>query len=190
MEMSYQTQSISIEKPAAPQEIASESYGTGSPLRQVMMLFPLIMILAAFVHGDLRSFQVVSRSMCPTLQIGDCVVMSRDTDLRHLRGRVIAFLQPDESDALTKRVVAIEGDEVAVRSGRLYVNGQCEPVPRDRLAGVPDRTWRIHQDEAFVLGDNRNNSYDSIDYGPIPKSEIMGVLSLRYWPPNRAGVIQ
>ncbi len=57
--------------------------------------------------------------------------------------------------------------------------------PRPRYAGA----WRVQADELFVLGDNRNNSSDSQNWGPLPIAEVIGKAVLVYWPLPDVGVI-
>lgn len=155
------------------------------------ILLPVSIVYANFIRGEYRSFYVVSLSMYPTFDIGDCVIMERESKNFELRGKVIAFVSPENADEiLTKRVVAASGDTVALRKGKLLVNGHAETPPHAPIAFVADRNWSVGPNEVFVLGDNRNNSYDSIDYGPVPRSKILGVLVYRYWPFNRLGKVQ
>lgn len=156
----------------------------------LVILLPVAVVYANFLRGEYRSFYVVSLSMYPTFDIGDCVLMERQSQRTELRGRVIAFVSPeDPQEILTKRVVADEGDVVSLRKGKLLVNGRPEDSSRPMVAFVADRSWRVGPNQVFVLGDNRNNSYDSIDYGPVPRSKILGVLVFRYWPMQRAGKV-
>ncbi len=93
---------------------------------------------------------------------------------------------------LIKRVVGVPGDRIAVRGGTLYVNG--EPQRELYLSkGFPDRSSsvpkRVPEDHVFVMGDNRANSRDSRFFGPVPEENIEGEAFLRFWPPNRIGVL-
>ncbi len=71
----------------------------------------------------------------------------------------------------------------------MYIDGQILDEPY--LAATPryDGEWIIGPDELFVLGDNRNNSSDSQNWGPLPIEEIIGKAVLVYWPPSEAGII-
>jgi signal peptidase I len=99
--------------------------------------------------------------------------------------------QPARQD-LIKRVVGLPGDEISVRKGRLLVNGepQREPFVNRKL---PDRSFyaptTVPKDHVFVMGDNRANSQDSRVFGPVPKENIEGEAFLRFWPPDRIGLL-
>jgi signal peptidase I len=101
---------------------------------------------------------------------------------------LFGFPTGDEQDFI-KRVVAVEGDEVEGRSGEIYVNGERvdEPYlqPGDGTAEFPEIT--IPQDMLFVMGDNRNNSDDSRNFGPIPEDSVVGHAFVLIWPPADFG---
>ena len=97
--------------------------------------------------------------------------------------------KPD-GEAVIKRVVAVAGDEVAVREGRLYVNGQVQDEPFTNEP--PDyelNPMRVPEGCVFVLGDNRNHSFDSHYWGFLPTKNIIGHAVFTYWPPNRIGSV-
>ncbi len=85
-----------------------------------------------------------------------------------------------------KRVVAVGGDTVEGRGGRVYVNG--EPVEEPYLAEgtetSPFAAVKVPKDMIFVMGDNRGNSDDSRAFGPIKVDEVVGHAFLLLWPPS------
>jgi len=156
-----------------------------------LLVVLLVYIWASFLRGDLRSFKVISSSMEPTLRIGDYVLTRRVHSGEQLRGRIVAFEDSQNpGEILTKRVVAVEGDAVELLDGILYINGRAEDSIFPRILRVLNRSWRVGVAEIFVVGDNRNNSVDSIDYGPIPVSQLVGVVFFRYWPLNAVGFVK
>ena len=91
-------------------------------------------------------------------------------------------------EVFIKRVVAVAGDVVQVKRGELYVNGvsrgkelKLEPI---RYNYGP---FTVPEDNLFVMGDNRNNSFDSHAWGPLPKERVIGRAAFKYWPPNKIG---
>ncbi len=156
-----------------------------------LVLLALLIIWTLFITGVLQNFKVVSGSMEPTLQIGDRVFMKKEKEFGDLTGRIIVFKDPGgNGEALTKRVVAGASSRVRLRSGMVYLDGAKEPLVGDVIEKVRDRRWDLQADELFVLGDNRNNSMDSIDFGPIKRGSLIGVLTYRYWPLGRSGHLE
>ena len=97
--------------------------------------------------------------------------------------------KPD-GEAVIKRVVGVAGDTVAVKDGRLYLNGQLQDEPSTHeLAEYPLDPLTVPAGTVFVLGDNRNHSFDSHYWGFLPIKNILGTATLRYWPPNKVGPV-
>jgi len=166
----------------------------------VLEFLIILVVSFVFVFGFVRpfvveAFWIPSASMVPTLKYGDRVLVNkfiyRFTEPE--RGDVIVFksVQGDDQD-LIKRVVGVPGDEITVRGGRLFVNGepQREPYVNKKF---PDRSFyaptTVPKDHVFAMGDNRANSQDSRVFGPVPKENIEGEAFLRFWPPGRIGLL-
>jgi len=91
-----------------------------------------------------------------------------------------------------KRVVGLPGDRLSVKEGRAYINGkrQDEPFIRpDATCGICNLPTEITipPDHFFMMGDNRGESADSREWGPVPKDWIIGGAFFSYWPPKRFG---
>jgi signal peptidase I len=92
-------------------------------------------------------------------------------------------LEPEK--ALVKRVIAAEGDQVRIVAGRVFRNGL---EVDDKFVAQQYRSYDdwgpqvIPQGFYFVMGDHRNNSYDSRQWGFVPKRYITGKVQLRWWP--------
>lgn len=157
----------------------------------IVVALVLITALLEIALGNVRAFQVVSRSMEPTLMVGDCVLSVRHmVHNKDLGGAVVAF-EPDEpGDAMVKRVVAGEGQVVEVRDRRLYVEGSLDRYADMAFERVLYGRWNVDEGCLFVVGDNRNNSFDSIDHGPIEREQLLGVVAFRYWPLGRIGLVE
>ncbi|MCJ7666339.1 MAG: signal peptidase I [Actinobacteria bacterium] len=158
----------------------------------------LIAIISAVVLAVLirtfifEPFIVPSPSMEPTLMVGDKVIINKlSYNFKAIeRGDIIAFHSTVEEDKdLVKRAIAIEGDEVSITSeGEIFING--EKLTEDYLPGDQDikylnQTIAVGRDEVFVMGDNRNNSFDSRFFGNIGEDKIFGEFVIIYWPPVR-----
>jgi signal peptidase I len=94
-----------------------------------------------------------------------------------------------------KRVVGIGGDTVDIHGGHVYVNGTelIEPyLFENQTTELPDgssKKWRLAGDQLFVMGDHRQDSRDSREFGPIAKSSVIGRAWLRYWPLSEFGLV-
>jgi signal peptidase I len=170
--------------------------GGGGVLEFLIILVVSFVLVFGFVRPFVvEAFWIPSASMVPTLKYGDRVLVNKfiyrftEPD----RGDVIVFksVQGDDQD-LIKRVVGVPGDEITVRGGRLFVNGepQREPYVNKKF---PDRSFyaptTVPKDHVFAMGDNRANSQDSRVFGPVPKENIEGEAFLRFWPPGRIGLL-
>ena len=161
----------------------------------------LLFVLAALflVFGVARPFvaepfAITTGSMDPTLKVGDSALATkfayRLTEPE--RGDVVLFEAPEDGAPTIKRVVGISGDTVAVRDGVLFVNG--EKTREDYVDyGLTDATFfgptDVPEGHVYVMGDNRSNSLDSRSYGPVPETDLLGEISLRIWPLERAGTL-
>ncbi len=160
----------------------------------------ILLVSFALVFGFVRpfvveAFWIPSGSMIPTLQINDRVLVNkfiyRFTEPEP--GDVVVFRSVDDRDTdLIKRVVAVAGDRVAVRTGRLYIDGELQREPFTNK-NFPDRSFSapitVPKGHVFVMGDNRANSSDSRVFGPLPKENIEGEAFLRFWPLDRIGLL-
>jgi signal peptidase I len=169
---------------------------SGGALEYLVILLVSFALVFGFVRPFvMEAFWIPSGSMIPTLEIGDRVLVNkfiyRFTDPS--RGDIIVFESVDNSNEdLIKRVVGLPGDKIAVRGGKLFVNGepQREPYTNKKL---PDRSFfarnKVPKNHVFVMGDNRGNSADSRVFGPLPEKNIEGEAFLRFWPPDRIGLL-
>ncbi len=114
------------------------------------------------------------------------------------RGEVIIFKAPKNPDIdYIKRIIGLPGETVKVDNGYVWVNAKklVEDYIHDQTTILGSGFISEGQDavvpvnEYFVMGDNRPHSSDSREFGPIPKSSIIGRALIRYWPPPNLGMI-
>src|SRR6185369_12051978 len=161
----------------------------------------LALVIRTFV---VQAFKIPSGSMLPTLQIGDHILVNKFIygprlevpltqwslgqlpGLREPRaGDVVVFIYPKERDKdFIKRIVAVAGQTVEARGNTLVIDGkQVEDAhahyeKRDHVDFGP---YTVPAGHVFVLGDNRDESYDSRFWGPVPIQDIKGLAMVIYW---------
>jgi signal peptidase I len=143
-----------------------------------------------------QAFRVQGTSMLPLLQDSERIIVNKFVYRFHPieRGDVVVFWYPrDPSVSFIKRVIGLPGDTVELRNGSLYVNGRLtienylKPQFRDDESRPPVQVSKGHY---YVLGDHRNSSNDSRNWGEVPEKYIYGKAFLRFWPLGKAGLIQ
>jgi signal peptidase I len=187
-----------------------------NPWVETIKTIGLSVVLAFGIRSFVAEARYIpSGSMLPTLQIDDRLIIDKLTYRFRdpVRGDIVVFnptaqLEKENyKDAFIKRVIGVPGDRVEVKGGKVYINGKV--LPEKYLDEPPAKDWstadRYASDEMYkvswpadgrvppgqylVLGDNRNNSYDSHYWGFVPKDKIVGKATVRFWPINRAGGI-
>ena len=159
----------------------------------------LTLIIRTFV---IQAFKIPSGSMIPTLQIGDKLFVNKFIYRFHSpeRGDIIVFKYPkDPKKDFIKRLVAVGGETVEIRDGKIYVDDKVLDDPEtfgkfyyfnhDPYGG-PGEKITVPLDNCFVLGDNSANSQDSRFWGFVPRKSILGKALVRWWPLNRMGKIR
>jgi len=110
---------------------------------------------------------------------------------------VIVFKAPQNEDYdYIKRIIGLPGDKIMIKGEKVYVNGSLIDESAYLDDGVTTQPGNYAREEEtitvplgsyFVMGDNRDNSSDSRDWGPVPKENIVGKAWVRYWPINKIG---
>lgn len=166
--------------------------------RIIIDVFQVLVFSFVFSWG-LRATVVEARvvptpSMLPTIQLQDRLVVEKISykfsDVK--RGDVVVFRPPSNVDESgidwVKRVIGLPGDKVEIKDGKVFINEKelNEPYELEK----PNYTFGpivVPDGSFFVLGDNRNNSYDSHEWGVLSDQNIVGKVLIRYWPLNRFG---
>jgi len=183
----------------------------GKKVKEYAEAIIIAILIALFIRTFVvQAFKIPSGSMKPTLQIGDHILVNkfiygvkvpfvRSTLIpisEPKRGDIIVFIYPqDRTKDFIKRVVAIGGDRVEIRNKEIYVNDvlsedthgvYVDPVvmpgamqPRDNMGPV-----EVPKGTVFVMGDNRDQSYDSRFWGFVDLKDVMGEAFMIYWSWN------
>ncbi len=151
----------------------------------------LTVVIYGFGVRRVRFFLVPSNSMEPALRRYDYIVTMREKNYR--RGDIVVFVDPREPESyLVKRIVGMPGDHLAVFGGALFINDRYASEPYVKEETHADlASFQVPEGEVFVLGDNRNESEDSISWGHgIALDAIVGRVRYIYNPLSRMGVVR
>ena len=153
----------------------------------LLVLAGLLLLSRAFLQVSV----VKGNSMQPTIHDGDRLVVERVSPRIgeiHRFDVVILGNPRNPREDFVKRVVALPGETVALRKGRLVVNGKILPEFFEKVGEIDDTpAWRVPENCYFVLGDNRPVSMDSREFGFVPKRLIRGRVVLCLWPLSHLG---
>jgi signal peptidase I len=186
----------SITEPAPASVEGQPSPGGGKRfyelLREIGETFLIAGMLFLAVNLFTARIRVEGGSMEPSLHDGEFVVINRLAYRWNdpQRGEIIVFRFPlDPERRFIKRIIGLPGDTVSVSEGQVLVNNL--PVQEPYVSAPPryDGTWTVEDGHVFVLGDNRNNSSDSQNWGSLRTDEIIGKAIIVYWPLGDLGVI-
>jgi signal peptidase I len=160
-------------------------------------------VTAAILAFGIRTFvaearYIPSSSMEPTLLINDRLIIEKISYHLHdpKRGDIVVFnptkalQERNFKDAFIKRVIGLPGDTIQVKNGIVYVNGGA--LSENYIAQKPEYNYgpvTVPLGQYLVLGDNRNNSYDSHYWGFVPKDKFVGRAFVRFWPFDRLGML-
>jgi signal peptidase I len=191
----------------------------GSFLKELPVLLLIAFVLAFLLRTFvLQVFYIPSSSMEPTLQIDDRMVVEKLTYLTRepRRGEIVVFegetfvdpysdqttvarvvrgvgqflgVVPASARDFVKRVIGVEGDEVVIEGGQVYVNGEQLDEPYVQFDDGSDYgPITVPEGHLFFLGDNRPNSSDSRrSLGFVPGSHVVGRAAVIIWPPDHVG---
>ena len=186
-------------------------------IREIIETIILSLLLFIGIQFAVQTYQVEGASMYPTLAQGQYLLVNK-VIYRHLsvgetvdisahkggesqgsrifpfqppqHGEVVVFNAPDDPTRdFVKRVMGVPGDTVEIRNGRTYVNGKRLQEDYAELDDFDEmEEFIVPANSYFVMGDNRRQSNDSRDWGPVPLEHIVGRAWVRYWPPHEIRV--
>jgi len=179
-----------------------------SAFREYAEAAAIAVILALFIRTfAVQAFKIPSGSMEPTLLVGDHILVNKfiyGIKLPYWRNTIVPIRQPQRDDVVVfiypvepgkdfiKRVIGLPGDRVEMVGGKILINGQAhddkfgyysdagkpgEPHTRQNRFGPVV----VPENQLFVMGDNRNHSYDSRFWGFVPLSSVKGKAFIIYW---------
>jgi len=177
---------------AAGDQLEKRKRAASGWLRDVVISLAVSAFFIIFLYQPVK---VEGTSMMPTLEDQERVFINKFVyKLEPIeRGDVIVFRYPrDPAKSYIKRVIAVAGDHVRIEAGVVFVNGHRIPeayLPRmyEDVRSYPDTVVPTHC--YFVLGDHRNLSNDSRDFGPVDESFIYGKAVFGYWPVAKLGTL-
>lgn len=165
-------------------------------LREVIETLLLIIGIYTLVNLATARFKVEGQSMFPTFEGAEFLIVSRLDYMigEPQRGDIVVFHYPDDPQRdFIKRVIGLPGETITIDNGKVFINGV--PIDEPYVAalcsqgGCSSVQRTLGDDEYFVLGDNRGQSKDSTNFGPIKRHHIIGRAWIKYWPPEEWGII-
>ncbi len=182
-------------RPSAMEQETSLGRGLLEAFLLIALAFALAQGIKYFV---VQPFVVPTGSMIPTIEIGDRFLADKMV-YRFFRepevGDVVVFDDPEGVHAqLVKRVIAVEGQTVDVRDGKVWVDGEPLDEPytygKETLPGTVALPITLGPGQLWLMGDNRPQSGDSRFFGPQPTSAVRGRAFWTYWPTSRFGKLE
>lgn len=159
-------------------------------VREIIETLVLTVLMFLVIRLAVQNFNIDGMSMEPSLHNQELVIVDKWSYFFHepAHGDVIVFVAPpNPSQDYIKRIVGLPGDVISIQGTNVTVNNkqlsetyvdphrQGNPYP-------PITNMTVPQGAYFVLGDNRNGSSDSRDWGCVPQQNIVGRAALVYWP--------
>lgn len=162
-------------------------------VREIIETIVLTILMFLVIRLAVQNFNVDGMSMEPNLHNQELILVDKWSYRFHEPGRgdVIVFVAPpNRSQDYVKRIIGLPGDLITIKDTTIFVNDKQldEPYIDPKFQGNPYvniahiTNMRIPPKTFFVLGDNRNGSSDSRDWGCVPEPNVIGRAALVYWP--------
>ena len=182
-----------------------------SKIKEYAEAIIIAILIALFIRTFvIQAFKIPSGSMKPTLQIGDHILVNKfiyGIKIPYIRKTIIPVVEPKRGDIVVfiypldrtkdfiKRVIGVSGDVIEVKNKKVFLNGSpyndtygvhtdklvlpLSIQPRDNFGPV-----KVPEESIFVMGDNRDQSYDSRFWGFVKLKDVMGKAFIIYWSWN------
>ncbi len=191
--------------------------GHHSLVREIVETGLLAILVFLAVRASVQHYRVEGHSMDPTLDNGEFLLVNSlsyseinladvarwvpfwevdgSDEIRHVfhgprRGDIVVLHRRQRGQGdLVKRVIGEPGETLEIRAGVVYINGRAliEPYVREPWRGEL-QALRIPAGQYFVMGDNRNESFDSRSFGLVPEDDIVGKALASWWPRSQWGL--
>lgn len=164
---------------------------------QIIIIGIILSLLVRTYIAEAR--WIPSESMLPTLKVGDRLIVDKISyEIKGINGiktgDIIVFNPPPSAnikkEALIKRVIGLPGETISIKNGTVYINGM--PFNEPYIMEKPRQDFQpylVPENTVFVMGDNRNDSFDSRFWGPLPIQNIIGKADFRYYPLHEIGTL-
>ncbi|MFN2108380.1 MAG: signal peptidase I [Anaerolineae bacterium] len=183
----------------APSEASRSTAGSWwrGPVQAVRALIetviPALVIAIAINLFLAQATQVLGQSMEPNLHTSQRLVVEKVSYHFHgpRRGDIVVIDLPEAGpELLIKRVVGLPGDTISSQRGQVFINGEPLDEPYISSPGGRDIPEQVVPPlHVFVMGDNRQFSNDSRNFGTVPIDNIVGRAWFSYWPPDLLGLV-
>lgn len=159
-------------------------------IKTLIGLFIIFGVGYLFGIKGIRFYKIPSNSMEPTLEKNYRVVGINVNPSDLQRGNIVTFLYPKASKkVLIKRIIGLPGDKILIKNGDVFINNKKIIEPYIKEKPVYDLKDEVPKNDVFVLGDNRNNSFDSSVWGPLPIKDIKKKIIMIYWPIKKISLL-
>lgn len=158
-------------------------------LKVIKELIPYVIILVIVVLIRTYLFtpiMVSGSSMNPTLDGGEIMILSKVSKVDRFDIVVVDIKTED----IIKRVIALPGETISCENGIIYVNGKKQEESYSKGVTGDFSKVTLSDDEYFVLGDNREDSLDSEELGPMKAEQIKGTAKLVLFPFSKIGNVE
>ena len=165
--------------------------------RDILITLIIAIVIFLLLQFTVQSFIIIGSSMQPNFEEGERLVINKLVYRLHQpeRGDVIVFHPPGNQQAdYIKRVIGLPDESVEIKGGKVYIHkedGNVEQLVEPYITELATRDFRgdkIPENEYFVLGDNRNHSNDSRNFGSVSREKIIGKAWLSIWPQANGGL--